>query len=74
MNSKRVGWKTCIGREMDARLAQATLTLCASMVRTVLSGLITARIEVAMLIVALGYNLRFLALISMNLSSIRGMK
>lgn len=59
---------------MDAHLAQANLTLCASMVRTVPSGLIAARIEVAMLIVASGYNLRFLALISMNPFSIRGMK
>lgn len=74
MNSKRVGWKTCTGREMDARLAQATQTLCASTVRTVLSGLITARIEVVMLIVASGYNLHFLALISMHLFSIHGLK
>lgn len=59
---------------MDARLAQANLTLFASTVRTVLSGLIPARIEVAMLIVASGYNLRFLALISIHPFSIRGMK
>lgn len=59
---------------MAARLAQATLTLCASTIRIVLSGLTTARIEVVMLIVAWGYNLHFLALISMNLFSIHGLK
>lgn len=59
---------------MAVHHAQAAPTLCASTIRIVPSGLITARTEVAVLTVALGYNLPFLAQISMKRSSIHGMR
>lgn len=74
LNSKRVDYKTSIGKGMGVRHAQATLTSCALTNRIVQSKLTTVRIKEARLIAALGYNWHSLVQISMIQFLTRGMK
>lgn len=66
LNSRRGGWKTCIGRGMGVLRAQGTLRSYASTTRTVRYERPVARTEEVLLTVASAYSSRSLAQTSTN--------
>lgn len=74
LHSRRVGCKTCIGRETAVLHARATLALCAWITRIVQSKQTAVRTKGVLWIAASGYNWHSPALISTRVFSTPGMK